>query len=318
MPLVKFATTGTIRTAAFSHRPLSRTIQRRIILPARKIPTMRFVRYEIDDRVMIGTLDGNALRPALGNGQPYACMRKFIEAWCAGASPEWGKPIPASSARLLHPVKRPEKIFCIGLNYSDHAAETGATVGEVPVVFSKFSSALAAPGDPIQLPSISEKVDLEGELVVVIGKGGRNIPRESAVEHVFGYACGNDVSARDWQKEKPGGQWLLGKTFDTFAPMGPAIVTAEEIGWPVQLDVRSRLNQFVMQESNTSKFIFPIDFLVSHLSQFCCLRAGDLIFTGTPSGVGSARVPPLFLKPGDVVEVEIERIGTLTNPVIAS
>jgi 2-keto-4-pentenoate hydratase/2-oxohepta-3-ene-1,7-dioic acid hydratase in catechol pathway len=279
---------------------------------------MRFARFEANGQTMIGSLEGNAIQPQLeADAKPFMCMRKFIEAWSSASRPKSGRPVPISNGRFLHPVKRPEKIFCIGLNYSDHAAETGATVGDIPVVFSKFSSALLAPGDSIQLPTISDKVDFEAELVVVIGKGGRNIPREVAREHVFGYCCGNDVSARDWQKGKPGGQWLLGKTFDTFAPLGPCIVTADEIGWPVELNIRSRLNQHVLQDSNTNKLLFPIDFLVAHLSQFCCLRAGDLIFTGTPSGVGSARTPPLFLKPGDVVEIEIERIGTLANPVTA-
>ncbi len=280
---------------------------------------MKFARVEFDGKTMIGRLDGNAIVPFVeADGQPLRCMRKFIEGLTNGSKPRTSKPIPAADVRFLHPVKRPEKIFCIGLNYSDHAAETGATVGEIPVVFSKFASALIAPGDQIQLPVISEKVDLEAELVVVIGKGGRNIPRAAAQEHIFGYCCGNDVSARDWQKGRPGGQWLLGKTFDTFAPMGPAIVTADEIGWPVELDIRSRLNGFVMQDSNTRNFIFPIDYLIAHLSQFCCLREGDLIFTGTPGGVGAARIPPIFLRPGDVVEVEVSRLGTLSNPVVAS
>jgi 2-keto-4-pentenoate hydratase/2-oxohepta-3-ene-1,7-dioic acid hydratase in catechol pathway len=280
---------------------------------------MRVARIEVDEIPMIAAVDGHALRPFLSEEErPYSCMRRFIEAYSNGFSPPKGKPIPLGDARFLHPVKRPEKIFCIGLNYSDHAAETGATVGDVPVVFSKFSSALLPPGDPIQLPPISSQVDLEGELVVVIGKSGRNIPRSMAAQHVFGYSCGNDVSARDWQKGKPGGQWLLGKTFDSFAPMGPTIVTADEIGWPVELAIRSRLNQQIMQESNTRKFLFPIDYLVSHLSNFCTLRSGDLIFTGTPSGVGVARTPPVFLKHGDVVEVEIDRIGKLSNPVVSS
>lgn len=280
---------------------------------------MKIARFEFDKQTMIGRIEGNAIVPlADDNHNPITCMRKFIEAIVNGVQPRNLKPIPTSNIRYLHPVKRPEKIFCIGLNYADHAAETNATVGDWPVVFSKFSSALIPPGDPIELPTISEKVDLEAELVVVIGKGGRNIPRSAAQEHIFGYCCGNDVSARDWQKGRPGGQWLLGKTFDTFAPMGPAIVTADEVGWPVELDICSRLNQFVMQNSNTRNFIFPIDHLIAHLSQFCCLRAGDLIFTGTPNGVGAARTPPVFLRPGDVVEVEISKIGSLSNPVIAS
>ena len=280
---------------------------------------MKFARIDFNGQSMIGRLDGNAIVPYVdADAQPIRCMRKFIEALTIGSQPRASKPIPVAEVRFLHPVKRPEKIFCIGLNYSDHAAETGATVGDIPVVFSKFSSALISPGDQIQLPAISEKVDLEAELVAVIGKGGRNIPRAAAQEHIFGYCCGNDVSARDWQKGRPGGQWLLGKTFDTFAPMGPVIVTADEIGWPVELDVRSRLNGQIMQDSNTRNFIFAIDYLVAHLSQFCCLRAGDLIFTGTPGGVGAARTPPIFLRPGDIVEVEVAKLGCLSNPVVAS
>ena len=165
------------------------------------------------------------------------------------------------------------------------------------------------------LPPISQKVDFEAELVVVIGKQGRNIERSQAMSHVFGYCCGNDISARDWQKEKPGGQWLLGKTFDGFAPLGPCIVTADEIPDPHRLEIMLRLNGETMQHSNTSHLIFPIDFLIEHLSKFVTLHPGDLIFTGTPEGVGAGRTPPVFLKSGDVLKVEIEGIGTLGNNI---
>ena len=214
------------------------------------------------------------------------------------------------------PICDPEKIICIGKNYAEHAREMGSEPPSIPVVFSKFNSAIVGPNESVSLPSISAKVDFEAELVVVIGKRGKNIPRDEAMSHVFGYCCGNDVSARDWQKEKPGGQWLLGKTFDTFAPIGPGIVTADEIPDPHNLKISMRLNGTTMQDSNTSHLIFPIDFLISHLSKFVTLQPGDLIFTGTPEGVGAGRTPPIFLKPGDVMEVEIERIGTLTNHVV--
>jgi 2-keto-4-pentenoate hydratase/2-oxohepta-3-ene-1,7-dioic acid hydratase in catechol pathway len=280
---------------------------------------MKLARAEYADRTLIGQVDGNAFLPFVDpSHEPLRCMRKYIESVLAENHAPLGRPIPTSEVRWLHPIRRPEKIFCIGLNYSDHAAETGAQVGEFPVVFSKFSSALIGHREPIGLPELSSQVDLEAELVVVIGQGGRNIPREVAREHVFAFACGNDVSARDWQKGRPGGQWLLGKTIDTFAPLGPFLVTADEISWPVELDIQSRLNGHVMQQANTRNFIFPIEDLIAHLSRFCTLRPGDLIFTGTPAGVGAARVPPVFLKPGDVVEVEIERIGRLINPVVAS
>ena len=153
--------------------------------------------------------------------------------------------------------------------------------------------------------------------MVVIGRGGRHIPKQQAREHIAAYCCGNDVSARDWQLRKPGGQWLLGKSFDTFAPIGPPLVTADEIPDPGHLAIQLRLNGRVMQDSNTAQFIFAVDELVAYVSQVCTLAPGDLIFTGTPPGVGFARKPPVFLKPGDVVEVEIEKLGVLRNPVVA-
>ena len=153
--------------------------------------------------------------------------------------------------------------------------------------------------------------------MVVIGRGGRHIPREEALSHVAGYCCGNDVSARDWQLRKPGAQWLLGKSFDTFAPFGPAIITADEIPNPGNLQILLRLNGHTMQRSCTKQFIFPVDYLISYISNICTLVPGDLIFTGTPPGVGFARRPPVFLKPGDVIEIEIEKLGILRNPVVA-
>ncbi|MGI9494678.1 MAG: fumarylacetoacetate hydrolase family protein [Mariniblastus sp.] len=225
--------------------------------------------------------------------------------------------VALSDVQLNPPLKNINKVICVGKNYADHAREMGGEPPEIPVVFSMFPSAIIGPGDSVVLPTISSQVDYEAELVVVIGKSGRHIPREQAMDHVFGYCCGNDISARDWQKGKPGGQWLLGKTFDTFAPLGPFLVTKNEIDDPHQLKVCCRLNGEIMQSSSTSSFIFPIDFLISHLSKFMTLAPGDLIFTGTPPGVGAGRKPPLFLKPGDTVEVEIEHVGVLTNPIVA-
>ena len=224
--------------------------------------------------------------------------------------------VDGRSVRLLPPVPDPEKVICIGLNYADHAAETGAKVGDEPVVFCKFPTAIRGPGDPIELPAASSEVDYEAELVVVISREGRHIPREQAMSHVAGYMCGHDVSARDWQKHKPGGQWLLGKSFDSFAPTGPHLVTADEVPDPHNLPIQMRINGAVMQDSTTAQLIFRIDQLVSYLSQVCTLKAGDLIFTGTPPGVGAARKPPVFLKPGDVAEVSISGVGVLVNPVV--
>jgi 2-keto-4-pentenoate hydratase/2-oxohepta-3-ene-1,7-dioic acid hydratase in catechol pathway len=224
---------------------------------------------------------------------------------------------PATIKKLLAPVPDPRKVICVGLNYADHARESGATPPEEPVLFNKFPTALIGHGEAIVLPRVSQEVDFEAELVVVIGRGGRHIPRERAFEHIAGYCPGHDVSARDWQLRKPGKQWLLGKTFDTFAPCGPALVTPDEVPDPGKLPIRLRLNGETMQNSNTDQFIFPVDELVAYVSQVCTLEPGDLIYTGTPPGVGFARKPPVFLKPGDVAEVEIEGLGVLRNPVVA-
>jgi 2-keto-4-pentenoate hydratase/2-oxohepta-3-ene-1,7-dioic acid hydratase in catechol pathway len=222
-----------------------------------------------------------------------------------------------AKVRLLAPVPDPRKIICIGLNYRDHAAESGVAAPEEPILFSKYSTSLIGDGEMIILPSVSQQVDYEAELVVVVGRGGRHIPRARAFEYVGGYAVGHDVSARDWQLNKPGKQWMAGKTFDTFAPVGPVLVTADEVPDPHKLGIRLRLNGQTMQESNTSQLIFGVDELIAYLSQVFTLEPGDLIFTGTPPGVGMARKPPVWLKPGDSVEVEIDQLGTLRNSVAA-
>ncbi|MFO0955940.1 MAG: fumarylacetoacetate hydrolase family protein [Isosphaeraceae bacterium] len=221
------------------------------------------------------------------------------------------------TARLLPPITAPGKIICLGLNYRDHAIESGATPPEEPVLFSKFASALNGHKGVIVLPAVSQQVDYEAELVVVIGHRGKDIPKERALEYVGGYMCGNDVSARDWQLGKPGKQWLAGKTFDTFAPVGPFLVDASEVPDPHSLPISLRLNGQTMQESNTSQLIFKIDETIAYISKIVTLEPGDLIFTGTPSGVGMARKPPVFLKPGDTTEVEIGGLGILRNSVIA-
>lgn len=226
-----------------------------------------------------------------------------------------GRPVRLSPY-ILPPIPDPEKVICVGLNYADHAKETGMVKPSEPICFAKFPSALIPHEAPIVLPQLSREVDFEAELVVVIGRGGRHIQPERAAEHIGGYCCGNDVSARDWQLHKPGGQWLMGKSFDSFAPIGPAIVTPDEIPNPNCLKIQLRLNGQTMQNSSTSQFLFPVEKVVAYVSEVATLKPGDLIFTGTPAGVGLARNPPLFLKPGDIVEVEIETIGVLRNPVI--
>lgn len=224
----------------------------------------------------------------------------------------------ANAVKLLPPVPNPNKILCIGLNYRDHAIEGNRPIPPEPVLFGKFPNTLIAHGEPIIIPKVAEKVDYEAELVIVIGKTGRHIPNTpAAFEYVGGYTCGHDVSARDWQFRGEEKQWIIGKTFDTFAPTGPVLVTADEIPDPHKLQVQLRLNGTTLQNSNTKEFIFGVPHLLWFLSQCITLEPGDLIFTGTPPGVGIARKPPILLKAGDVAEVEIEGIGTLKNPCVA-
>ncbi|MBY0523339.1 MAG: fumarylacetoacetate hydrolase family protein [Gemmataceae bacterium] len=222
-----------------------------------------------------------------------------------------------AGAKFLPPIPDPRKIVCLGLNYRDHAAETGAPIPKEPVLFSKYATALIGHGDQIVLPPVSQEVDFEAELVIVIGKRGRNIKADAAMGYVFGYTVGHDVSARDWQLKKDQKQWMAGKTFDTFAPTGPAIVTTDEVPDPQVLGIKLRLNGETMQDSNTKQMIFNVEQTLAYISQIFTIEPGDLIFTGTPPGVGIARKPQVWLKAGDVVEVEIEGLGVLRNPVVA-
>jgi len=222
---------------------------------------------------------------------------------------------PFVTGKLQAPVGNPDKVFCIGLNYRDHAIETNSPIPSEPVVFSKFSQAVIGPEEAVVLPKVAHEVDYEAELVVIIGKRGKNITKEAAFSHVAGYTVGNDVSARDWQKGRPGGQWLLGKTPDTFAPTGPYLVTSDEVD-PHNIKFGLRLNGETMQNSSTKELIFGVDEVIAHVSKLVTLQPGDLIFTGTPPGVGVARKPPVYLKAGDRMEVDIEDVGVLVNPVV--
>ena len=224
--------------------------------------------------------------------------------------------IPVEEVQIKAPIYDPEKIVCIGLNYADHAAETNNPIPAEPVVFSKFTTTLVGPNDSIPYPEVSQKVDYEVELVAVIGKGGKNISEDDALDHVFGYTVGNDVSARDYQLEKPAGQWLLGKNFDSFCPIGPEIVTSDEVPDPHKLGIRCTVNGERLQDSSTEQLIFGIDKLVAYLSHVFTLTPGDLIYTGTPAGVGMGRTPPVWLKAGDSVVCEIDELGRLENQII--
>lgn len=223
---------------------------------------------------------------------------------------------PASVAKILAPLA-PVSILCIGLNYRHHAAETGAKIPEYPVLFVKGLNTVQNPGDPILLPTFlpSDEVDYECELAVVIGKTCKNVRRADALDYVLGYTCANDVSARDWQKQKGGSQWCRGKTFDTFAPLGPCLVTPDEIPNPNALAIRTIVSGETLQDWNTNDMIFDVPTLIEFLSGSTTLLPGTVILTGTPHGVGMARKPPRWLKAGDTVTIEIEKIGRLTNPV---
>jgi 2-keto-4-pentenoate hydratase/2-oxohepta-3-ene-1,7-dioic acid hydratase in catechol pathway len=222
---------------------------------------------------------------------------------------------PLGSVRILAPIARPEKILCVGLNYRDHALESNMEIPKVPTIFSKFANTILAPGGNIILPKKSATPDYEAEFAVVIGKPGKNIAAADWAEHVFGYMNLNDVSARDLQLATT--QWLMGKSCDTFAPMGPYIVTKDEVPDPHNLDIKITVSGEVLQDSNTRHLIFRIPELIEYISSVMTLQPGDIISTGTPAGVGFARKPPRLLKDGDVCIVEVQGLGQLINPVVS-
>jgi 2,4-didehydro-3-deoxy-L-rhamnonate hydrolase len=224
-----------------------------------------------------------------------------------------GDHIPLSDVELLSPIEPTAKIICVGLNYVDHAEETGAAPPDEPLIFAKLPNSLIGPGDSIVTPDLSDEVDFEAELGVVIGRRAQKVRASEARAHIFGYTCVNDVSARDLQIGD--GQWTRGKSLDTFCPVGPWVVTADEIPDPQALGIRCLLNGEVVQDSSTRNMIFGVDALVSFISQGITLEPGDLIATGTPAGVGFTREPARYLNRGDLVTVEIDGVGTLESPV---
>ncbi len=226
-----------------------------------------------------------------------------------------GPEVDLGSVTLLPPLPSPPKIVCVGLNYADHSAESGFKVPDYPTIFGRFASSLIGHNAPIVRPLVSEQLDYEGEFVAVIGKGGRNIPRERALDHVVAYSLFNDASIRDYQFKAP--QWTVGKNFDDTGAFGPYLVTADELPPGCQgLRLETRLNGQVVQSASTNDLVFDIPTLVSILSEAFRWEPGDIIVTGTPSGVGLARKPPLWMKAGDVCEVELEGLGVLSNPVV--
>ncbi len=245
--------------------------------------------------------------------QGGGAARKTIDTYLESTPASIGIRLP--SAALLAPIPRPPKVICVGLNYRDHAAEARMEIPPVPTIFSKFSNTIIGPGAPVILPRNTKKPDYEAELAFVIGLGGRHIPADRWRDHVFGYMCLNDVSARDFQLATS--QWLMGKTFDTFAPTGPWITTADEIEDPHNLDISMEINGEVLQSSNTRELIFGIPQLIEFLSSVFTLEPGDIVTTGTPAGVGFSHKPPRWLRPGDEMVVSIQGLGELRNPVVA-
>jgi len=263
---------------------------------------MKIIRYQDPDRHILHGWQA-------ADGEYYEISGDLFGAWSASEE-------PASVAKLLAPIA-PTGILCIGSNYRQHVAETNGKMPEFPVLFMKGIAAIQNPGDPILIPAFlpSTEVDYECELAVVIGRACKNVRRSEALEYVLGYTCANDVSARDWQSKWGGSQWCRGKTFDTFAPMGPCLVTPEEIPNPNTLPIRTIINGETLQESNTRDMIFDVPTIIEFLSGSTTLPPGSVILTGTPQGVGMARKPPRWLTPGDQITIEIEGIGKLTNPV---
>jgi 2-keto-4-pentenoate hydratase/2-oxohepta-3-ene-1,7-dioic acid hydratase in catechol pathway len=291
---------------------------------------MRLVSYEADGRWRSGLLRSEAVvdteaaaRQARfdGAGRPWTSNRTVIQASGAeraalmeAAAVIESSAMPMSDLRLGPPITDPEKILCMGLNYRDHAAESNLALPEVPLFFAKFRNSLIGPTDEIVVPAASDRVDYEAELAVVIGRRCRDVAVGEALEYVAGAMAFNDVSARDLQMQAS--QWTMGKAIDTFAPCGPALVLMDEVGELQSLGIRARVNGDTLQDANTSLMVFGVAEAIAFLTRVMTLEPGDIIATGTPAGVGMARKPPVWLRDGDVVEIEIDGIGTLRNPVV--
>ncbi len=281
---------------------------------------MRFIRYQAEIGDGTAVLVGKEWRGEVGYGT--SLEGSIFDQILGGASAqadilEQFAKLPivdVTQVKLLPPIHNPGKVICVGLNYSDHTEESGYKQPDHPTLFPRFNSSLIGAGDPIIRPVVSDALDFEGELVAVIGRTGRHIEKRHALEHVAGYSIFNDGSIRDFQHRTP--QWTLGKNFDGTGAFGPLFVTADELpAGAAGLAIETRLNGDVVQSSNTDKLIFDVATLVSTISEAITLEPGDIIVTGTPSGIGHAREPRLYMRPGDVVEVEIEGIGVLTNPI---
>ena len=278
---------------------------------------MKFVLYQLNGVVSLGAMRGEEL---FGLGDPTPGLTHFLTSGEGALAAEHkrllgGRAVDLTEIKYLPPFPTPEKIVCFGLNYRDHAAESGFEAPKYPALFGRFPSSLMGHQAPIVRPTVSSDLDYEGELVAIIGKTGRNISKEDALDYVAGYSIFNDASIRDYQFKSA--QWMIGKNFDDTGAFGPCFVTADELPRGASgLRLYTRLNGKVMQEASTADLIFDVATQVSLLSDAMTMRAGDVIVTGTPSGVGAARNPKIYMVPGDVCEVEIEGIGTLSNPIV--
>lgn len=286
---------------------------------------MRLVTYERNDQRSTGVLTNNGIidLPTASGGELPGEMIALLQLGDASmtrarevlAKAKSGPTVSLREARLLAPVPKPGKIIGIGLNYADHAAEGGREQPKYPMVFTKAVSAVIGNGEAIRMPLVTSMVDFEGELAVVIGKRAKDVSSRNALDYVAGYTICNDVSARDYQQRSSP---TAGKSFDTFAPMGPVLMTRDEISDPHSLDIRTIVSGEEMQHSNTKHLIFNVNYLIDYLSHIFPLEPGDIISTGTPAGVGWFRNPSRFLKPGDTVRIELEKVGVLENPVVES
>lgn len=313
---------------SITNHSLTSTLRNQPITICRRFLTsMRFVQFEESGKSRVGveveaggdfvdlcgsdqTIPDTTLKLIEGGTDLLQKAQKVVES-------SDRRVVKRADVKLLSPITNPQKVLCIGMNYRDHCTEQNYPIPTEPVIFSKFASAIIGPNDDVAYPELTEALDWEVELTVVIGKGGKNIKEADAMSHVFGYTVAHDVSARDWQMQKNGKQWLLGKTMDDFCPLGPAIVTPDALSDPHKLGLRCRVNGETMQESNTEQLIFKTASLIQFISQFITLTPGDIILTGTPPGVGVFRKPdPVYLKRGDVVECEIDEIGTIRNRII--
>jgi 2-keto-4-pentenoate hydratase/2-oxohepta-3-ene-1,7-dioic acid hydratase in catechol pathway len=276
---------------------------------------VRLARLAHQDRIVLARIeDDKAVPLAIEGSDPGADVLRTALAAGIDFTSTAAAPLSLADCTLLAPVRAPSKVLAIGLNYADHARESGVEPPPAPVTFVKTNNSIIGPNEAIRWRAKdSSQVDYEAELAVVIGKRASHVGRDQALDAVLGYTCCNDVSARDAQFSD--GQWIRGKSFDTFCPLGPWIVTADEIPDPQALSIRCVVNGTTLQDSTTAEMIFGVADIVSYVSRFITLEPGDVIATGTPVGVGFARNPPIFLRDGDIVDVEIERIGTLRNPV---